>query len=777
MAKKATCSFNQDWLNKSLNPQFSSWIKQVPTNKNQAHCILCLKNFELSTMGRSSVMSHLKGSTHIRNSSAVNANQHINTMISKKVSDSEPQEATSTEEPVKNLNVSGAAATALSLEVPAIVPSTSAVSTTMRIAGNTMNNHLTNSAVTDSEIIWCLKVVMNHLSFNSCKDLGNTFQTMFPDSDIARKFTLSPAKVAYTIVHGLAPYFSDNLQKSLQDCTFVVVCFDEALNKIAQRGQMDIVVRFWDDCGNIVVTRYLTSVFLGHATAKDLEEKFKQGLAGVNLHKVVQISMDGPSVNWKFLESFSANTRPDASDPKLFDLGSCGLHVVHGAFQSGHRAAGWTVSEMLRSMYGLFKDSPARRADYTAETGSTCFPKKFCQVRWLGNAEVAARAIEIFPHVKKYVDKTKKLPNNFTCNNITAACADPLVLAKLSFFASISAIFEPFLKKYQTSEPMMAFMHDDVAHMLRCLLQRFVKKSILQDADTSNKLIKVDLASKDTLMSYKDVDIGVGAVKWLATSKSSDLAKMEFRMQCITFMKAAATKIIERSPLKYSMVRSFSCLAPQNIVHSRTTSEKRMSDLLQKLYEGNQISSVVADRAKIQYVSLCSHASSDLREAFEGYAVQNVRLDAFYHKLIGGQAEYADLFVVVKFVMILSHGNASVESGFSVNGDMLVENQHEESLVAQRQIYDGVRNLGGLLKVKIDKRMQQYARGAHSRYQAAMQAKKAVHLEEQQKVAARKRVAESIKVLKEKKAKLTAESATLSRNIDIEIAELEKERH
>ena len=37
---------------------------------------------------------------------------------------------------------------------------------------------------------------------------------------------------------------------------------------------MDIVVRFWDNGSNMVATRYLTSVFLGHATAKDLEEKF-----------------------------------------------------------------------------------------------------------------------------------------------------------------------------------------------------------------------------------------------------------------------------------------------------------------------------------------------------------------------------------------------------------------------------------------------------------------------------------------------------------------------
>ena len=91
---------------------------------------------------------------------------------------------------------------------------------------------------------------------------------MFPDSTIARKFTLSPAKVAHTIVHGLAPYFADNLLQSLQECMFFIACFDEALIKIAQRGQTDIVIRFWDNGSNMVVTRYLTSVFLGHAAAK-----------------------------------------------------------------------------------------------------------------------------------------------------------------------------------------------------------------------------------------------------------------------------------------------------------------------------------------------------------------------------------------------------------------------------------------------------------------------------------------------------------------------------
>ena len=60
--------------------------------------------------------------------------------------------------------------------------------------------------------------------------------------------------------------------------------------------------------------------------------------------------MDGLSINWKFLESFAAHARA-ASDPKLFDLGSCGLQVVRGAFLAGHKAACWTVNETLRHVW------------------------------------------------------------------------------------------------------------------------------------------------------------------------------------------------------------------------------------------------------------------------------------------------------------------------------------------------------------------------------------------------------------------------------------------
>ena len=48
---------------------------------------------------------------------------------------------------------------------------------------------------------------------------------------------------------------------------------------------------------------------------------------------------------------------------------------------------------------------------------------------------------------------------------------------------------------------------------------------------------------------------------------------------------------------------------------------------------------------------------------------------------------YCDLWGVVKICLILSHGQTAVDSGFSFNQDMPVENIYEKSTIAQRQVY------------------------------------------------------------------------------------------
>ena len=83
-------------------------------------------------------------------------------------------------------------------------------------------------------------------------------------------------------------------------------------------------------------------------------------------------------------------------------------------------------------------------------------------------------------------------------------------------------------------------------------------------------MVKIDLSNaSSSLIVYKDVDIGGAAGKALVKSNMlTALEKMEFRMNCIAFLTSIASKIIERSPMKFKMVRMVSCLLPTSIVRS-----------------------------------------------------------------------------------------------------------------------------------------------------------------------------------------------------------------
>ena len=94
------------------------------------------------------------------------------------------------------------------------------------------------------------------------------------------------------------------------------------------------------------MVRYFGSQFLRHTRAVDLLSKFKSGLSKLDQAGVMQISMDSTATNWSF---FGAESDPD--QPMLINLGSCGIHVVHGGFKSGVEAIGWKLDSLLRLMF------------------------------------------------------------------------------------------------------------------------------------------------------------------------------------------------------------------------------------------------------------------------------------------------------------------------------------------------------------------------------------------------------------------------------------------
>ena len=117
---------------------------------------------------------------------------------------------------------------------------------------------------------------------------------------------------------------------------------------------------------------FWNSSYLGPGIHKDVLEKFESSLTGLNPSKMIQVSMDGPSINLKFLE-YLCNLRESKGLTGLTDIGVCQLHAMYGGFQTGAVKSAWNVHKILKAVWQILHDSPARRDDYISVTGSSSF--------------------------------------------------------------------------------------------------------------------------------------------------------------------------------------------------------------------------------------------------------------------------------------------------------------------------------------------------------------------------------------------------------------------
>ena len=190
-------------------------------------------------MGESALRSHAKAESHKNNEKSMSVS-FVNWFIKEESKQVTPSTSSFAQYSVASLTV----------PPPPPTPSTSG----RAIASSTVSNYVSKNEVLKAEIIWTMRTIMKHESYKSNENINNIFQSMFPDSEIARKFTLGERKTSYICVFGLADHFKSLLIEKIKG-PFVAL-FDESLNKKMQEKQMDLHVRFWDSELQQVVTRY-----------------------------------------------------------------------------------------------------------------------------------------------------------------------------------------------------------------------------------------------------------------------------------------------------------------------------------------------------------------------------------------------------------------------------------------------------------------------------------------------------------------------------------------
>ena len=190
------------------------------------------------------------------------------------------------------------------------------------------------------------------------------------------------------------------------------------------------------------------------------------------------------------------------------------------------------------------------------------------------------------------------------CRN-QRTCEDPLKVTQLEFFISVAKQLQPYLLKFQTDAPMAPFLGQSLKYLLLTLIGRFIKKYVLEQADSYPKLEVLDPCDKKNQVHCKNVELGFAAwqsLKAVTDDKTiSELAVLTFKIECVQLLSAMTAKLIERCPLEYPLVRYLSSLNPPKMISSASDFTAKFGKILQILMNGSWRSPGECDELLSQY--------------------------------------------------------------------------------------------------------------------------------------------------------------------------------
>jgi len=163
---------------------------------------------------------------------------------------------------------------------------------------------------------------------------------------------------------------------------------------------------------------------------------------------------------------------------------------------------------------------------------------------------------------------------------------------------------------------MLPFMAEELDTILWTLLEKFIKKSVLEEATTAAKRSKIDVLKKENILSPKKVDVGFACKILLqeaqAKKKASPLQVLEFQNERIVLLQKLTNKLLECCPLQYAIVRQLTCMDPRYMAKNPDSAISKCSGLLQQLISNELVSPDSSDTFLQQYKAFITEVMMNL---------------------------------------------------------------------------------------------------------------------------------------------------------------------
>ena len=235
-------------------------------------------------------------------------------------------------------------------------------------------------------------------------------------------------------------------------------------------------------------------------------------------------------------------------------------------------------------------------------------------------------------------------------------------------------------------------MYFDIKNLVTNILKLFVKLEVIEGCKTASDLLEIELSMEKYLLKVSQIAVGFVTEKSLSDLMKKDLVEVKKVKECVKkckFLVSMLQKIFERSPLQSAVVRSSHIFDPKVMVsYSASGSEICLNGLLHQLMSFSILQPTFCDKVRESFHNVLTEDLVLHEEKFVSYDRATQRLDDFYFNSTVNVKKYPELSFVLKFVFVLSHGQAVVERGFNLKDQSLKENISAESLNAHRIVID-----------------------------------------------------------------------------------------
>ena len=202
-------------------------------------------------------------------------------------------------------------------------------------------------------------------------------------------------------------------------------------------------------------------------------------------------------------------------------------------------------------------------------------PKKHCHTRWLSLKFVTAWLLEQWENLTEYflkfLPKQKifkgTIKETSRYKRIIEVIQSDLAQHYLAFCAFSSQDFEKFLLKFQSEQPMIHLLYWSMEKLLFCLVQKFVAKKYLFQANgsakSSSELVKLDVYDRSHQKSLRLIEIGTKAKVLLSGNLVLDEKHDLFRKECQLFCAKAVMYLQQNLPFDVAILKYAQFLHPE----------------------------------------------------------------------------------------------------------------------------------------------------------------------------------------------------------------------